>query len=134
MEKRENATIWEDKSTGCYEFQCDVDFGLIYLKQCNKTDEVCENDQCAKNEEVTYYVEIEVDGIDVTDYKMNEIRKTISDLTGIEAEKLKIQFDTSDNDEVIPIIIVVDDKETAEIISKSLNTVIDDEICRSKSS
>ena len=46
MEKRENATLWESKTTGCYEFQCHNESGPMYWKQCNKTNEVCENDQC----------------------------------------------------------------------------------------
>ena len=86
--KRDNATIWESKTTGCYEFQCHNNSGPIYWKQCSEADEVCENDQCVANDEVTLYVEIEVEGIDVTDFKMTEIQNTISDLTGIEADEL----------------------------------------------
>ena len=128
MEKRENATIWESKTTGCYKFQCHNDTGPIYLKQCNKKDEVCENDQCAKNEEVTYYVEIEVERIRPNDFKMNVIRKTLSDLTGIEEDKLRIRFETNDNNEITRIVVIVEDKETAEIIKDKINVSIDE--CR----
>ena len=127
IEKRENATIWESKTTGCYEFQCHNDSGPIIWKQCNKTDEICEIDKCVVlKEETMYYVEIEVDGIDVTDVNISEIQTTISDLTGIEANKLEIRVDTNYNNEVIRIIVIVDDKETAEIISKSVNIAIDE--------
>ena len=126
MEKRENATKWESKSNGCYEFQCHNDIGPIYWKQCNKTDEVCENDKCVVvKEEVTYYVEIEIDGIDETDLNMTEIQITISNLTGIEEDKIRIQVDTNDNNEIVGIIVIVDDKETAELISKTINEEID---------
>ena len=130
MTKRENATIWESKTTGCYEFQCHNDSGPIYWKQCNKTDEICENDHCiVTKEEVTYSVEIEVDGINVTDLNMTEIQTTISDLTGIDEGKIRIRVDINDNNDVIRVIVVADDEETAEIISKSINIVIDEDLC-----
>ena len=119
----------ESKTTGCYEFQCHNDSGPIYWKQCNKTDEVCENDQCVVKEEVTCSVVIEGDGIDTSDLNMTEIQSTISDLTGIEEDKLRIRFETNDNDEVIRIIVIVDDEGTAEKISTSINIVIDEKIC-----
>ena len=123
--KRENATVWESKSNGCYEFHCDIDNGPVYWKQCNKTDEICENDHCVlKNEEMTYFVEIEVEGIDVTNLNMTEIQSTISNLTGIKAEELKIRADISNNNEVIHIIVIVDDEETAEKVSESINAEI----------
>ena len=130
MEKRENATIWESKSNGCYEFQCHNDSGPIFLKQCNNANEVCENDQCVVKEEVPYYVEIEMEGISVNDLNINEIQTTLSDLTGIEMDKLRIRFDTNEKNEIISIIVIVDDEKTAEIISKSVNTIIDEGLCQ----
>ena len=65
---------------------------------------------------------------------MTEIRISISDLTGIEMDELGIRVDTNDNnDEIICIIVIVDDKETAEIISKSINTIIDEGLCQNRS-
>ena len=126
MKKRENATIWERKTTGCYEFQCHNESGPIYWKQCNKSDEVCENDQCIIREEVTYSVEIEVEGINVTDLNITEIQTTTSNLTGIESDKLRIRVDTNNNNEVILIIVIVNDEETAKKVSKSINAEIDE--------
>ena len=122
MEKREKATIWESKSTGCYEFQCDFNHGPIYWKQCNKTDEVCEDDECVVvSENVTHYVEIEIDGINMTDLNMTEIQTTISDLTGIETDDIIIHVDTNENNEVIRIIVLVDDEDSAIIVSDKIN-------------
>ena len=126
MEKRENATIWESKTTGCYEFQCHNDSGPVYWKKCNKTDEICENDQCVVKKEVTYYVEIEVDGIDVTELNTTEIRSAISDLTGIEEGKLRIRVETNEKDEIIRIIVVVDNEEIAEEIKNKINVAINE--------
>ena len=128
MTKRENATIWESKTTGCYEFQCHNDSGPIYWKQCNKTDEICENDQCVvtREEDVTYSVEIEVDGIDITDLNTTEIQTTISDLTGIKADKLTIRVETNDNNEVVRIIVIVNDEKTAEEVKDKINIAIDE--------
>ena len=97
---------------------------------CNKTNEVCENDQCVNVKEVTYYVEIEIDGVNVTDFSMTEIQSAISNLTGIEEDQIRIRVDTNDINEVIRIIVIVDDEKTAEIISKSVNTVIDEGLCK----
>ena len=111
----------KNKSNGCYEFQCHNESGPIYWKHCNKTDEVCENDQCVIKEEVTYYVEIEVNGIDVSDLNMTEIQQTISNLTNIKADKVRIQVETNDKNEVITIIVIVDDEESANQLMKKID-------------
>ena len=56
---------------------------------------------------------------------MTEIQITISDLTGIETDKLRIRVETNDNNGIIRIIVIVDDEEKVEIISKTINTVVD---------
>ena len=127
MKKRENATIWESKSNACYEYQCYNDSGPIYWKQCNSTDKtknVCENDQCVDNKEMIVYVEIDVEGIDLTNLNMTEIQSTISNLTNIETDKLRIRVDINDNDKVVHIIVIVDDKSTADIIKDKISTAI----------
>ena len=126
--KRDNATAWENKTTGCYEFQCHNESGPVYWKQCNKTKEVCENDQCViSNKEVVYSVIIEtVEGVDVTEFSTTEVFSTISILTGIEADRIKIRVETNDRNGVTHIIIVVDDTTTAEVISNSFNTAIEE--------
>ena len=79
---------------------------------------------------MTYSVEIEVDEINVTNLNMTEIQDTISELTGIETDKIRIRFDTNDNNEIVRIIVIVDDEETAEKISTSINTVVDEGLCQ----
>ena len=77
-------------------------------------------------EDVIYSVEIEVDGIDVTNLNMTEIQITISNLTSIESDKFRIRVDINDNNEIIRIIVIVDDEETAKIISESINVAIEE--------
>ena len=122
--KRENATIWEDKSNGCYEFKCHNESGPIYWKQCNSTDKierVCENNQCINKEEMMFFVEIDVEGIHLSNLNMTEIQHTISNLTDIEADKLRIRVDINEQDEVNVILIIVDDRYSAEKITKLIN-------------
>ena len=57
---------------------------------------------------------------------MTNIKTSISDLTGIDENKFRIRVETNENNEVIRIIVVVDDKETAEKISTSINVAIDE--------
>ena len=126
MEKRENATFWERKTTECYEFQCNNESGPVYWKQCNKSGEVCENDVCVvKKEEKKYSVIIEViNGIHLTDFKMTEIRSVISNLTNIDADKINIRINTNEKDEIIEIIVIVNDETTAEHIKDNINDAI----------
>ena len=57
----------------------------------------------------------------MTNLNMTEIQSTISDLTNIEADKLRIRVDMNEQDEVVAIIIIVDDETTAEIIKDKVN-------------
>ncbi len=52
---------------------------------------------------------------------MTEIQNSISNLTSIEADKLRIRVDINENDEVVAIIVVVTDKAKAYIISDKIN-------------
>ena len=124
--KRENATNWEDRSNGCYEFQCLHEGGPVYWKQCNKTNQICENDQCVTKEEVLYSVVIEVEGIDVTNMNMTEIQRTISNLTNIDTDKIRIRVEVNENNDVTRIIVVVDDQTTAEAIKKRIDSAINE--------
>jgi len=65
MEKRDNATIWESKSTECYMFECDNESGPISRNNCTDRDHVCENDKCITMEEddASHTVVIEVEEI-----------------------------------------------------------------------
>ena len=75
---------------------------------------------------MTYSVEIEVDGLDLTELNMTEIQITISNLTGIETDKLRIRVDINDKNDIVHIIVIVDDEETADRISTSINDAIDE--------
>jgi len=128
MKKRENATEWESKSNGCYEYQCDNESGPIYWKECNSsegTERVCENDRCIKieseKEKKLFHVEIELTGLDLTNFNGTEFQVSLSNLANIEAEKLRIRVNMNEKDEVIHIIVVVNDKTTADIISDKIN-------------
>ena len=124
LKKRENVTQWEGRSNGCYKFQCHNEMGPIYWKQCNKTDEVCENYQCVRKEEVLYTVTIEVEGMDVSSFSLIEIRSLLSDLTNIEKDKFRIRIDASDKGEIRNIIVVTSDKTTAEDIGNKVSAAI----------
>ena len=122
--------IWKSKSNGCCEYQCHNDSEPIYWKKCGnteKTQRLYENEQCIDNEETMIYVDIEVEGIDLSNLNMSEIRSIISNLTNIEATKLRIRVDLNENDEVITIIVIVDDKTTAENIKNKINTAINED-------
>ena len=129
VNKRENATVWETQSNGCCEYQCHNDSESTYWKKCSsteKTQRLYENEQCTDNEEMMFYVEIEVEGIDLTNLNVTEIQSTINNLTNIEADKLRIRVDINEQDEVVAVIVIVDDKTTAENIKNTINTAINE--------
>ena len=45
---------------------------------------------------------------------MTEVQITISDLTNIDKDKIKIQVEVNDHDEIVHIFVIVDDETTAE--------------------
>ena len=68
--------------------------------------------------------------IDVIILNVPEIKSTISDLTNIKADKLRIRVDINEKDEVVQITVIVDDRTTADIISGKVNELD----CKSSSS
>ena len=68
----------------------------------------------------------------MTDFNMTDTQNTLSDLTGIETDKLRIRFDINENNKIIRIIVIVDDEKTAEIIVKFINFVIDNGLCQTE--
>jgi len=91
----------------------------------DKIKQICENYQCknieSKPDELIYVIEIEVSGIDLTDLNVTQIQCTISDMTGIDLDKLRIGVDTNDKDEIVSILVIVNDKTKAEDIRNSIN-------------
>ena len=59
--------------------------------------------------------------MNLTDLDIMELKNNISDMTGIERDKLRIRVDMNEKDETAYIVVVVDDKTTAEKIHKSIN-------------
>ncbi len=74
-----------------------------------------------ENEEEINIVIIDVSGIDLTNLNMTEIQCTISDLINIEADELRIRVDMNEQDEVVHILVIVNDKSTADIIKDIIN-------------
>ena len=70
-----------------------------------------------------YIVEIDVEGIDITNLNMTEIQNVISNLTDIETDKLRIRVDMNEEDEVVHILVIVDDETTADTVNKSINAL-----------
>lgn len=111
-------------SCSSFELRCDNETGPIYI-ECNDTGQFCENDACAtKKEEETHSVIIEIDEIKLIDLNMTDIQKTLSDLTDIEADKIRIRVVPNRDNAITHIIVTVDDETTAEYIKVSINDAI----------
>jgi len=139
LEKRENATQWELKRTGCVECQCNNDVGKVQWSMCNSTSEhifMCTNDGClVRNQE--YLVLIAFGNIQATDMDMAEILLQIKALTNMNV--LKVGIELGDQAYVLRVVLVVDDKETGTVIVQAVENMDRGKsceygtLCRSKS-
>ena len=130
MIKRKNATEWENRTNGCVDYKCFIDNGAVFWRKCNSTEKikrVCEEDQCkvveGDKEKETITIEIEVEGLDAANFNASEVQIVLSNLTNIEADKLRIQAEINDKNQVVRVVVVVEDQNTAEVISEAVNEI-----------
>jgi len=137
LQKRSNATAWESQTNGCIHYYCDNESGGVSWSMCNSTDDtsrICVENECKDNtlnyvpiNDGEWTVEIIVDGIDTNDVNINEIIETTSAMCGVDKNKLKIGLEFDDHGRVTRIYVIVDDKNTADVISQTVNYCTADE-------
>ena len=72
-------------------------------------------------EKENVYVEIEVEGIDLTNFNETEFLGSVSDLTNIDPDKLRIRAEVNENDEVVRVLVFVSGTSIAETVSERVN-------------
>jgi len=122
--KRANATEWESKSQGCYEYKCLNETGGVILTCGNDADKICLNDECVARSTVEgerWVVEVTLNEVYLKEFNSTWVIETISDATGIEADKIKINLDIDGTGKIMRVIVLVDDQNAATIISDALS-------------
>ena len=143
VQKRENATDWEGQSNECFEYRCDPAYGPVRNNQCNNSDginRVCTTDnKCEERESFRqeWIVVIELNSTNFDEMNSTELIETISNISGVDPDTIKIGVEMDDHGKIVRIIVFVSNQQTAEAIIKAINAMEEDEcqngiICRSK--
>jgi len=134
--KRKNATEWEQQSDGCLEYQCHNESGKLSWSLCNSTDTVsyiCVNNKCEENKTAEinerWSVEIEVSSTQPNDVNINELKVSVSQMTGIDEDKLEIGLVSDSNGNIIRVIVYVKDGAQAKELAEAVESIDKDEGC-----
>jgi len=135
--KERNSTIeWEQRSYGCIRYECTNSSGRIISNKCLQNGkELCVNDVCVNEttfENNGWMVELSFSASDSITATSSIIASELSELIGIDAEKISIGVEYDNQGRIIRIEIHVSDEKTANTISSSLKdkTTCQGCICR----
>jgi len=123
--KKPNATAWENRTNGCFKYQCHNESGGLVWSTCNSTDKtsfVCVNNECLEegaNE--GWSVIVDVSELNVTDFSSDETLDELSRHTGIDVNDMSIGTETDGNGVILRLIVYVEDEETATIVTNKVN-------------
>jgi len=125
--KRKNATLYESQTNGCIEYYCDNENGEMTRDLCNDTNGVTQtcvnNNICVVSDKPAISVDIELNPktVRITEFNATDILLYLSKKYGGKTDLMKIGFDTDDEGYVVRIVVIVDDKETAESIAAGID-------------
>jgi len=133
VQKRENASEWEARTTGCLEYLCNNESGPVLRNKCINDDGsrlTCLNDECVGIDTLSekgWSISFEVDGLDVDDFDAVEVRDAISLMCGIEQDKIMISTEVDDFGKIVRIFVVIDDANYAELVRSTVEGCISQE-------
>lgn len=123
VEKRENATKWENHTDGCMEYKCNNEIEFVSWKKCKNIDNstyFCLNDECgadvnSSNED--WMVEVFIKDC----VNPEELLTELSTFTGIDINDLQVQVEVTDDEGVKRVLLYLDNEERARNLADSLN-------------
>jgi len=125
--KRLNATIWEAKTNGCVQYQCDRASGALSWSLCNsskKRSKMCLKGMCSDFRQVKgWSVVIGIHELPPDDVNISVIADALSEMTGLNVDPDSIGFEAAENGLVFNVFVNLDDEETAERIAEAVNNV-----------
>jgi len=130
VQRRANATQWVD---GCFTYQCSNQNDAIRWSECNSTNETkwtCVSGECVNEDALDdeWRIEVEIEDLNVTEFNETETLHIISKVSRIDLSKIDIASQIDDNGRVTKIIVIVNDKQTANEIAKNLEHVCEQTI------
>jgi len=122
---------WENQTTGCMEYVCSNESGLLSRNTCNNDTHVCIDDECvlAKSAGKGWSVVIGFNESTTNEVNMTELKDTLSLLCGIEADAMEFAVEYNDIGQVVSVIVLVDDENTAQKITSTVEDVTQNEVC-----
>ena len=121
IQKRANATEWENQQNGCIKYICDNMTGPVIESKCEEN-ETCINNKCSGPIESELEIKIDIVDSNVTllDVNMTELTNSLSELSGVDIDNMKIGIKTDASGIIVSIIVYANNKDTADTIAKSL--------------
>ena len=125
LKMRKNATDWEDYESECFQHVCENVSGRKAFSKC-KNYEMCVDDKCEKNlnDESLMAIEVELSGVNASDYDSDEVKKSISEASGVDASSPKIGAEANDAGQIVHVFILVRDDESVERVMKAVERCI----------
>ena len=122
VQKRVNATSWEEQKNGCGVFYCDNETGGMFNSSCS-TNEICVNDVCAPEDLLndSIYVILDFgdnDNVQLINIDVNVTLKHINDLGDFNITTIVVE--TNDEGHVVKVFVILDNEEDAKMLEKSV--------------
>ena len=126
IHKREDAIAWENQSNGCLHYSCDNISGFIVRSKCEKNRMCMDNNTCSDHDRYNDYewrVAVDIDAEKTTLLNMTEVRTELNLVSGIDIDNLTVAVEINDEGKVQQIVVFLSDKDTAEMLTRSINTL-----------
>jgi len=142
VNKRSNATEWENQSNGCVQYQCDNATGGISSSICQNKGEVswvCVKDsECVEGDKLDssgWKAVIDMEPIDAAQFNSIEVINTLSSLTGIDQDKMNVATEVDEKGRIVRVIVYLEDEPSVNAVVSAVNGISKEEcsygvICR----
>jgi len=136
IQKRVNATSWEEQTNDCVKYQCVDEIGGVSWNNCNSTDKMsrsCVNEQCVETERLNdeaWTIEIEIEEVmNATDFNYTDVVNVISNNSGVDVNDIQIATEINSQGQIIRIYVMVRDENSAQIIADTVGNIEREEEC-----
>jgi len=131
VNRRANATEWEDQTNGCVEYQCDNESGGLSFRKCH-SGMVCVNDsECVKSGILDEWtVAIYMEPILAAEVNTTEVLDILSNLTEVDVDEMKIAIELDSKGKVVRILVYVKDEKTAKVVAEKVTGIVKDDDCK----
>jgi len=130
VQKRENATLWEEAADECSVYICDNDTGMVAKNKCGRSS--CLKGVCQSQEisiDPSHKVTINVEGKNKTSFSRDKVVEVISTLTGINGNDMTVEAQLSDDGSSWYIVVYLSNGGDVDIIVTTMNEMESNGTC-----